>query len=77
MSLDYLRETEEFKNLLLAIKQGDKGLKTTGLIDSAKAYFLSLLALNSRKRIIFIQPHSSSISQMDEQCRFYLSQYSS
>ena len=77
MSLDFLRETEEFKKLLQAIKQEDKGLITTGLIDSAKAYILSLLAQNSRKKIILIQPHSSSISLMDEQCRFYLTQFSS
>lgn len=77
MSLGFLQETEEFKKLLQAIKQEDKGLITTGLIDSSKAYFLSLMAQKSRKKIVFIQPHSSSIPLMDEQCRFYLSQFSS
>jgi len=77
MSLRFLEETEEFQRLLRAILQGEKGLKVTGLVDSAKAYFLASLAQRLKKRIIFIQPYSSSLSRTDEQCRFYLSQYSS
>lgn len=77
MSLDFLQETEEFKRFLLAVRQGEKGLRIRGLVDSAKAYFLSVLAMKSRKRIVFIQPHSSSLSRMEEECRFYLSQFSS
>ncbi|NOR22547.1 MAG: hypothetical protein GQ476_07680, partial [Candidatus Aminicenantes bacterium] len=59
MSLDFLKETEEFKRLLRAISLGEKGLKVTGLVDASKPYFLSTLALESKKRIVFIQPSSS------------------
>ena len=77
MSLDFLKEREEFKRLLLAVKQGEKGLKVTGLVAPSKAYFLTVLALESKRRIVFIRPSSSSLSQFEEQCRFYLSQFSS
>jgi transcription-repair coupling factor (superfamily II helicase) len=77
MSLDFLKETEEFKRLLKAISQGEKGLKVTGLVDASKPYFLSTLALKSKKRIVFIQPSSFPLSEVEEQCRFYLSQFSS
>lgn len=77
MSLGFLRETEEFKGLLRAIRQGEKGLRVTGLVDPAKAYFLSVLVKESNKRIIFIQPHSSSLPRMEEECGFYLDQFSS
>jgi transcription-repair coupling factor (superfamily II helicase) len=77
MSLDFLKETEEFKRLLQAINQGGKGLKVTGLVDASKPYFLSTLALESKKRIVFIRPSSVSLSEIEEQCRFYLSQLSS
>ncbi len=77
MSLDFLKETEEFKGLLKAINQGEKGLKVTGLVEASKPYFLSALALESKKRIVFIQPSSFPLSEIEEQCRFYLSQFSS
>jgi len=77
MSLDFLKETEEFKRLLKAIKQGEKGLKVTGLVGPSKPYFLSTLALESKKRIVFIRPSSFPLSEIEEQCRFYLSQFSS
>jgi transcription-repair coupling factor (superfamily II helicase) len=77
MSLDFLKETEEFKRLLKAINQGEKGLKVTGLVEASKPYFLSELALESKKRIVFIQPSSFPLSETEEQCRFYLSQLSS
>ncbi len=77
MSLDFLKEAEEFKKLLQAINHKETGLRVTGLIDSAKAFFLASLAQKLRKRIVFIQPHSSSLTRIDEQCRFYLSQFSS
>ncbi len=76
MSLRFLQETEEFKGFLRALRQGEKGLRVQGLVDPAKAYFLSVLAKQSRKRIIFIQPYSSSLPRMEDQCRFYLSQFS-
>ena len=77
MSLDFLKETEEFKRLLQALKQREKGLKVTGLVEASKPYFLSTLAQESKRRIVFIKPSSSPLSQVEELCRFYLSQFSS
>ena len=77
MSLDFLKETEEFRKLLRAINQGEKRLKVAGLIEPSKPYFFSVLAQELKKRIIFIQPSSSSLPRIDEQSRFYLSQFPS
>ena len=77
MSLDFLKDREEFKRLLLAIKQEEKGLKVTGLVEPCKAYFLSVLGRESKRKIVFIRPSLSSLTQFEEQCRFYLSQFSS
>ncbi|MCK4263509.1 MAG: transcription-repair coupling factor, partial [Candidatus Aminicenantes bacterium] len=74
MSLDFLKETKEFKELLRALKQGETGLSISGLIQPAKPYFLSSLVQESTKRIIFIRPSTSSLSRFEEQCRFFLSQ---
>lgn len=77
MSLDFLKETNEFKKLLKAVNRGEKELKVTGLIEPSKPYFLSVLAQELKKRIVFIRPFSSSLSWINEQCRFYLPRLSS
>lgn len=71
-----MRETEEFKRLLRSIKS-EKRLRVSGLIESSKPYFLAALALESKQRIVFIRPFSSPLSRFEEQCRFFLSQFSS
>lgn len=76
MSLDFLKETEKFKRLLQALKQGEKDLEVTGLVEPSKPYFLFTLARELNKRIVFIQPCSSSLSRTEEQCQFFLSQLS-
>lgn len=76
MSLDFLKETEEFQKFLLVLQNGERGLKVTGLTEPSKAYFLSLLAKESKKKIIFIQSTATSLSRFEEQCRFYFSQFS-
>ncbi|UCC38855.1 MAG: transcription-repair coupling factor [Candidatus Aminicenantes bacterium] len=77
MSIDFLRETEEFKKLLESIKSGQRSIRITGVTEPAKPYFLSTLAQETKKRVVFIQSSSSSLSRIEEQCGFYLSQYSS
>ena len=77
MSFNFLKETEEFRRFLQSIKRGENDLQVAGLTEPFKPYFLSLLAQESKKRIIFIQSASSSLSRMEEQIRFYLSQFSS
>jgi len=76
MSLDFLKETAEFKGLLRAIDHGKKSLKVTGLIAQAKPYFLATLAQKLRKRIVYIQSSSFPLSHLQEQCQFFLGQFS-
>lgn len=76
MSLNFLNEVNEFKKLLQAINLGEKNLRVTGLVDPAKPFFLSSLAGKIKKRIIFIQPATSSMARFEEQCQFFFSQLS-
>jgi len=77
MSLDFLKETREFKRLLQAVSQGEKSLKVTGLVEPAKPYFLASLAQELGKRIIYINTSSFPLSRLQEQCQFFLDQFSS
>jgi len=76
MSLDFLEKTDEFQTLLEDIRLGKKGLRVSGLVDTARPYFLACLARNIKKRIIYIQPAGHSLSRLEDQCRFYFSQFS-
>lgn len=77
MSLDFLKETDEFKRLLDSIKSGQRSIRITGIATPAKPYFLSTLVQETKQRVVFIQPASSSLSRIEEQCQFYLNQFSS
>lgn len=76
MSLGFLAETDEFKKLKSALDRGDKGFLITGVVDEAKAFFLATLLMNTEKKVVFLRPSSLSLSEILEQCRFYLSQFS-
>jgi transcription-repair coupling factor (superfamily II helicase) len=76
MSLRFLEETDAFKTLKKALKEGERGFQISGLIDAAKSLFLVTLLLNTEKNVIFIRPSSLSLSNLVEQCRFFLSQFS-
>jgi len=77
MSWNFFRETESFKKLVEAIHQGKKGLKLTGVVPSAKPFVLASLLAETKKRIVFIQPSFSNLSNFADQCRVYLSFFSS
>lgn len=77
MSLNFFRETDTFKELVEAIHQGKKGLTLTGVVPSAKPFFLAMLMAETKKRIVFIQPSFSNLSNFADQCRVYLSFFSS
>ncbi|MFB0565275.1 MAG: transcription-repair coupling factor [Candidatus Aminicenantaceae bacterium] len=77
MSLDFLKDTDEFNKLLQAINQGGGKLRVTGLIEQAKPYFLACLAQELGKKIVYIKPSSFALSLFQEQCQFFLSQLSS
>lgn len=76
MSLRFLEATDEFKRLKKALEQGERGFSISGLIEEAKPFFLMTLLLNTEKNVIFVRPSSFSLSNMLEQCRFFLSQFS-
>ncbi len=73
MSLDFIRETEQFQQLLRAVKQGKKGLYLSGVIEAAKPYFLAALMRDSGRKVIFIRPAESSLSNFEDRCRYFLS----
>ena len=75
MSLNFLDDVAEFKELVRSLESGDKNLRISGLIEAAKPYFFSFLAQKLEKRIVFIQPASASLSRLEEQCRFFSSQW--
>jgi len=76
MSLDFLEDTSEFKRFLEAVEQGKKRLKVTDLIEQSKPYFLVSLARGVGKRIVYIKSSSFPLSSFEEQCRFFLTQFS-
>ena len=77
MNLNFFGETESFKELVKAIHKGQKGLKLTGVVPAAKPFFLASLLAETKKRIVFIQPSLSNLTHFADQCRVYLSLFSS
>ena len=77
MNLNFFRETDSFRELVKAIHKGEKGIKLTGIVPSAKPFFLASLLAETKKRIVFIQPSFSNLSNFADQCRTYLSFFSS
>ena len=77
MSLDFLKDVPAFKDLVLAIKTGEQGLRISGLAAPAKPYFFSMLAQNVPKRIVHIQPAALSLQEFEERCRFFLAELGS
>lgn len=76
MSLDFLQKTDEFRGLLEAIKSGKRCFSIRGVVEAAKPYILACLAKELKTRIVYILPSSSSLSFIEEQCRFFFSQFS-
>jgi transcription-repair coupling factor (superfamily II helicase) len=76
MSLDFLEKTAPFLRLLEDLRLDLKGTKVGGLVEPAVPYFLACLARGVRKRIVFIQPGSCSLPQLEDQCRFFLQHFS-
>jgi len=75
MSLNFLDDVAEFKELVRSLQSGETSLRISGLIEAAKPFFFSFLAQKLEKRIVFIQPASASLSRLEEQCRFFSSQW--
>jgi transcription-repair coupling factor (superfamily II helicase) len=76
MSLDFLEKTDSFRRLLEAIRPEKKELRVGGIVEPAIPYFLASLAHQLKRRIVVVQPASRSLSRLEDQCRFYLSAFS-
>jgi len=87
MSLDFLRETAEFKELVRLVAsfpggadgqnplfgaEGRPRLSLSGLIDAAVPYLFAQLALAGPKKVVFVRPSSRPLSEFEEQARFFI-----
>jgi transcription-repair coupling factor (superfamily II helicase) len=77
VSLDFLFRTDEFKGLVQAVARGERRLSVHGVIDPARPYLLSCLAMKAAKPIVFIRASSAPLASLEEECRFFLSRLSS
>lgn len=77
MSIDFLEQTEQFKNLVAALRANKRGSRISGLVPASKSYFLSVLSREWDKPVVFIRPTTSSLSRFSEECRFFLSRMGS
>ncbi len=76
MSLKFLADTDEFKRMIDALDRGERGFIVSGVVEAAKAFFLATLLSYTDKKVVFIRPSSFSLSNVLEQCQFFLSQFS-
>ena len=76
MSLDFLEKTDVFRRFLEDLRLQKAGLLVSGPVEPAIPYFLTCLSREIKKRVIFIQPRSRSLSRLEDACRFYYSQFS-
>jgi transcription-repair coupling factor (superfamily II helicase) len=77
MSLDFLNDVPEFKDLVRALEKSEKGLRISGLAAPSKPFFLSSLAQRLPRRIVYIQPAEYSITRFEERSRFFFSELGS
>ncbi|MBD3413028.1 MAG: transcription-repair coupling factor [Candidatus Aminicenantes bacterium] len=76
MSIDFLKKTDQFRRFSTLLDKKNHGISVTGIIESAKAYFLSLIKSQVQKNIVFIQPVNASLIDTKQRCDFFLSQLS-
>ncbi|HEX2695354.1 MAG TPA: transcription-repair coupling factor, partial [Acidobacteriota bacterium] len=74
MSLGFLFDTPEFKEVLESVRRGDKGVRIAGVPDAAMPYLLAGLVLKLGKRLVCVRPPSRALSPLEEECRFFLGQ---
>ena len=76
MSLDFLFHTDEFQGLVQAVARGERPLSVHGVIDPARPYLLSCLAMKSGKPLVFVRSSSAPLAPLESECRFFLSRLS-
>jgi len=75
MSLNFLDDVAEFKELVRSLQSGETSLRISGLIETARPFFFSFLTQKLQKKIVYIQPASRPLPPVEEQCRFFFSQW--
>ena len=77
MSLSFLLDVPEFKDLVRALREVAPGasapLSISGLAGAAKPFFCASLAHALDRPIVFIQPVEHSSGRLEEETRFFLS----
>ncbi|MDD8016503.1 MAG: CarD family transcriptional regulator, partial [Acidobacteriota bacterium] len=77
MSLNFLLRNPRFNELVQSLEHGRRDLTVTGLTAAAKPLFLACLGRKLNRRIVYIQSSALPLAAIDEESRFYLSQFSS
>jgi len=77
MSLAFLKDIPEFRDLIRALDLDEAGVSISGLTASAEPFFFSTLAEACSRRIVLVQPSESSLSGFEGRCRFFFSQLGS
>ncbi|MGB8953193.1 MAG: transcription-repair coupling factor [Candidatus Aminicenantales bacterium] len=77
MSICFLDEVSEFKELLQAFNRRESHVRISGLAAPAKPFFFSFLSQRLKQSIVLILPEKQSLSRFEEQCQFFFSQFSS
>jgi transcription-repair coupling factor (superfamily II helicase) len=77
MSLDFLNDVPEFKDLVRALEKSEKGLRISGLAAPSKPFFFSSLAQRLPRRIVYIQPAEYSLTRFEERSGFFFSELGS
>jgi len=75
MSLNFLADVAEFKELVRSLQSGETRLRISGLIETAKPFFFSYLAHKLPKKIVYIQPMSRPLPPFEDQSRFFFSHF--
>ena len=75
MSLDFLKDVTEFKDLVRALERFREELprlSLSGINDAARPYFLAMAAIHAPARIIYVQTSDRPLAELERSCRFFL-----
>lgn len=77
MTLDALKNSRAFQQLLEELRSGRTRIDISGINAAAKPYFLAFLVHKLNKTTVFIRPAGSSADEFVRECRFFLNTFSS
>jgi hypothetical protein len=77
MSLAFLKDVPEFKELVRALDLDEPEIRISGLTPSAKPFFVAALAEACSRPVVFVQPAEFSLSGFEERAGFFFSELGS